>query len=424
MKSSVFERLRVDLYRLARLKRHVLNVFAALAGSFALTAAGASAWTSDPNPAEVSVNYYFPPSELIQLPTYNLVYEIHLTSYFLDSGPPGINHGPIELEELDAVAGTKTFTYTGAALTTLMKPIGLPGFVGTDRIINPGQSQVIFVTLHFAHPADIPTSIEHTLKFRYQDGSVHALQAPTLLVSPAQPIIVSPPLRGSNWLAGDASHNGAEPMTPNAGVDAAHRREVLVENGKPYLAQRYAIDFIKYKIINGVGQSYSGPVNLRTSYFCYGQEIHSVAAGRVVEVLDGLPENVPQQAPIIPINFHTVGGNHVIVDIGDGHYAFYAHMIPHSMPANIKVGAYVAAGQVLGHVGDSGSASEPHLHFHIVDGPSFLGADGLPYAFDRFAAGAPVTLSGNANGSTSFTGFGPLQNVTNDYPQSYAPVSF
>ena len=44
-------------------------------------------------------------------------------------------------------------------------------------------------------------------------------------------------------------------------------------------------------------------------------------------------------------------------------------------------------GQVLGGVSNSGRSSEPHLHFHIVDGPgdvARLGGDGVPYVFDRF----------------------------------------
>ena len=43
-----------------------------------------------------------------------------------------------------------------------------------------------------------------------------------------------------------------------------------------------------------------------------------------------------------------------------------------------------AAGQVLGLVGNSGNSTEPHLHFHIENGNSPLGAEGLPYSLASF----------------------------------------
>ena len=39
---------------------------------------------------------------------------------------------------------------------------------------------------------------------------------------------------------------------------------------------------------------------------------------------------------------------------------------------------------MLGLLGNSGSSTGPHLHFHVMNRPSGLAADGLPYVFDRF----------------------------------------
>lgn len=41
-------------------------------------------------------------------------------------------------------------------------------------------------------------------------------------------------------------------------------------------------------------------------------------------------------------------------------------------------------GQVLGLLGNSGNSDAPHLHFHVMNGPSPLGSQGLPYVFERF----------------------------------------
>jgi murein DD-endopeptidase MepM/ murein hydrolase activator NlpD len=55
----------------------------------------------------------------------------------------------------------------------------------------------------------------------------------------------------------------------------------------------------------------------------------------------------------------------------------------------------VKRGQVLGLVGNSGNSTEPHLHFHLSDGNSPLGSEGIPYALESFDAkskvGAPLS---------------------------------
>ena len=82
----------------------------------------------------------------------------------------------------------------------------------------------------------------------------------------------------------------------------------------------------------------------------------------------------------VPITSETVGGNHIVLDLGGGRYAFYAHLQPGSL--KVKVGDRVTRGQVIGLVGNSGNSTEPHLHFHISDGVSPLGSEGLPYVLD------------------------------------------
>jgi murein DD-endopeptidase len=84
----------------------------------------------------------------------------------------------------------------------------------------------------------------------------------------------------------------------------------------------------------------------------------------------------------VPITLETVGGNYVILDLGQGRYAFYAHLQPGSL--RVKAGDKVRRGQVIGLVGNSGNSTEPHLHFHISDANSPLGSDGLPYLLTAF----------------------------------------
>ena len=90
-------------------------------------------------------------------------------------------------------------------------------------------------------------------------------------------------------------------------------------------------------------------------------------------------------------------GNHVVVDIGEGRFAFYAHMQPGSV--RVKVGDKVKTGQVLGLLGNSGNTDSPHLHFHVMDGPSPLVSNGLPFAFNSLhRAGAPHRRATSVHG--------------------------
>ena len=75
-------------------------------------------------------------------------------------------------------------------------------------------------------------------------------------------------------------------------------------------------------------------------------------------------------------------GNYVILSLGHGRFAFYAHLKPHSI--RVHPGQRVRRGQVIGRLGNSGSSSGPHLHFQLMDRPSALASDGLPFVFARF----------------------------------------
>jgi murein DD-endopeptidase MepM/ murein hydrolase activator NlpD len=131
------------------------------------------------------------------------------------------------------------------------------------------------------------------------------------------------------------------------------------------------------------GRTWTGDQLKNESYRAYGAEALAVANATVVAVKDGIPENVPgPTSRAVPITLETVSGNHVILDLGQGQYAFYAHLQPGSL--RVKAGDKVKRGQVLGLVGNSGNSTEPHLHFHTSNKNSPLSSEGLPYVLDSF----------------------------------------
>jgi murein DD-endopeptidase MepM/ murein hydrolase activator NlpD len=155
---------------------------------------------------------------------------------------------------------------------------------------------------------------------------------------------------------------------------------MLPVNGQPHIGQRYAIDWIQ---LGDDGASFTGDKSKNSSYHAWDQEIHAVADGKIVEVKDGIPENVPNSGKIaVPITYDTLAGNHVIEQLNDDHFAAYAHLRPGTL--KVKVGDTVHAGEVLAHLGNTGNSSEPHLHFQVCDAPSFPASEGLPFAIDQY----------------------------------------
>src|SRR5262249_31395188 len=117
------------------------------------------------------------------------------------------------------------------------------------------------------------------------------------------------------------------------------------------------------------------------SYPQFGAPAIAVANARVVHVTDGLPEGNPGSFPS-GVTVATADGNSVILDLGNSRYALYAHLQPGSI--RVREGQRVTRGQTLGLVGNSGNSDAPHLHFHVMDGPSPLASNGLPYMIDAF----------------------------------------
>ena len=184
-----------------------------------------------------------------------------------------------------------------------------------------------------------------------------------------QALVISPPLRGAEWLAANGPANAS-----------GHRRAMIPVGGRAHIAQRFAIDWLQ---LREDGRSFTGDRLKNENYRCYGAEALAVADGLVASIKDGIPENIPgANSRAVPITLETVGGNFVILDLGQGRYAFYAHLRPGSL--KVKQGDRVKRGQVLGLVGNSGNSTEPHLHFHISNANSPLASEGLPYVFESF----------------------------------------
>jgi murein DD-endopeptidase MepM/ murein hydrolase activator NlpD len=139
--------------------------------------------------------------------------------------------------------------------------------------------------------------------------------------------------------------------------------------------QRHAWDILVWR--NGGTHRRDG--KHLTDYWAFGRRILAPAPARVIEAVDGLPDNVPGH-----MDPQHAAGNHVVLDLGHGEYALIAHLRHGSVA--VKVGDRVRTGQLLGRCGNSGNTSEPHVHFHVQDSPTLFRAKGVPVEFSDYLA--------------------------------------
>jgi hypothetical protein len=140
------------------------------------------------------------------------------------------------------------------------------------------------------------------------------------------------------------------------------------------LSMKYAVDIEKLNIL---GMSSKGllPPELE-NYEIFHQEILSPCDGKVVEVVDGLRNEMPWTG-----NYPYNVGNHVGIIKGDV-CVILGHMQKGSIP--VKAGDSVRTGDVIGRVGSSGMADQPHVHIQAmrVGEGSLWTWEGVPILFD------------------------------------------
>jgi hypothetical protein len=269
------------------------------------------------------------------------------------------------------------------------------GHQGTALVLNAGEGAYVFMDVT-VRPGRVPGRLEHRFSMLVQPSATTDQNQPSAqqlrFVGAATPVVrvrpvaVAPPLTGAGWVIANGCCNAI----------TSHRGATLPINGTVYAPERFAVDLVQ---LNAQDRLYAGDPSKNASFEYFGMPIHSVAPGTVVSLIDGSPENTPGTLPS-NATIQTAGGNEVVVDIGAGHYAFYAHLQPGSI--RVRKGQHVTTGQVLGLLGNTGNTDAPHLHFQIMSGPSPLQSNGLPFEFTSFVGQGRVT---EANAiSPPFTG--------------------
>lgn len=250
-----------------------------------------------------------------------------------------------------------------------------------------GAGATLFADATYPGRRQAPKALSHRFAIAYEQSGEEATQVfdgVSTRVDRQRPLVVRPPLRGERWVAA----NGC------CGLNA-HRGATLSIDGTAHTPERFAIDFVQ---LNAEDRLFTG-ANELANYGYFGAPIRSATAGMVVRVKDGLPEQAPGELPA-GATIQNAGGNHVVVRVDRDHFAFYAHLQPGS--PRVEVGDRVEAGDRIGLLGNSGNTDGPHLHFHIMDSPSPLESNGLPFTFTRFhGQGRAGDVDGLETGGTA-----------------------
>jgi hypothetical protein len=295
-----------------------------------------------------------------------------------------------KVDVVDAHDPTKVFaSYSGAQLAVdppctdgeCNRLRALPSQPITSTALAPNEARSLLIDFTVDTVAEAPKAVLHHVFITGAPGPPHTGSAPVnYLAGPfdtsgGTPRVIGPPVKGPNWVA----LNGC------CAPDTWHRSALLAVDGKLNNSQRFAID---WKQTNAQGEFYTGDKSKNESYVDYGSNIYAVADGTVVSILDDVDANAPGVLPATDpalrakITVENADGNHIILDIGGGVYAMYAHMIKGSL--KVKPGDEVKLGDVIGQLGNTGNANASHMHFQLMNDPSILEGDALPYAIDRF----------------------------------------
>lgn len=153
--------------------------------------------------------------------------------------------------------------------------------------------------------------------------------------------------------------------------------------------QRWAYDLA----VTRDGRTHPAGAGTPEQYYVYGAPVLAPADGTVRAVHDGEPDmaiGVMGAAGADPC------GNHVIIEVGPSEFLFLCHMQPGSVA--VKPGDTVKTGQVVGHVGNSGNTSEPHLHIHLQDTPEPYFGEGIPLCFHHYRLNGAIVDRGIPTG--------------------------
>jgi murein DD-endopeptidase len=295
----------------------------------------------------------------------HLLYELHVSNF----APL-----PVEVKSVEVFGdGTALASFRGQEIEKALIPVenlssadSPSGYVGA-RVMSEGHAAIMFLDLTLDPGVHPPKELRHrfAVSVTRKNGEVIERTVDGVVVNVVQePVpLLHAPLRGSGWVAFNAL--GAKD----------HRRSLNAVDGRERIPQRFAVDWCR---VGPDGRLFHGDNKSNANFYDFGADVLAVADGHVANMKDGLPDNVGStERSARTITLDNVFGNYVVLDLGQGRFALYAHLQSGSI--RVKPGDSVKTGQVLALLGNSGNSDGPHLHFQLTDAASPMGSEGIPY---------------------------------------------
>jgi hypothetical protein len=296
----------------------------------------------------------------------HLAYELHVTNF----QPVNVTVLALRLQGHAAPLAA----YEGAELHKRMTRVGSRNDDATPQVLAPGQRAVIHLWIEPPQMSDL-ASVTNIIDVEVQRPAGPDRISVQHVVTSRQfqlPLTVGPPLNGGHWVA------IYDPL-----LKGGHRTAIYTLDGRARIPGRFAIDFIA---MPEAGRWARDPQPRPPDWNGFGADVLAVADGTIAAAVDDTPDDLPpfdsaQGRRLVALERGS--GNYISIDLGGGRFAFYEHLQRGSV--RVRTGQRVTRGAVIARLGSSGSTSiGPHLHFHVADANSLLGAEGVPFAFSRF----------------------------------------
>jgi murein DD-endopeptidase MepM/ murein hydrolase activator NlpD len=281
---------------------------------------------------------------------------------------------PVMLSTIDVITldGDPLLSLAGEDLVAATQP--LLGLTPLEEIPASGTAAVM---IDVAVPSDqLAQRLTHRITYTLPTDAPGASQVesltidgPELVVDDRAPVVVAPPVHGPGWLN---AFSCCDASSIHRGVRAAADGARIVKS------ETFAIDWILLQD----DRLFEGDGARNEQWFAYGTEVTAAAPGTVVFARDGLADGTPKSPPTTLQEPGDGAGNHVIVEIEPGVWAFYAHLQEGSVA--VEIGDQVVTGQPIGRLGNSGNSIGPHLHFGLIDGVNPLTANSVPMVLDDY----------------------------------------
>lgn len=237
--------------------------------------------------------------------------------------------------------------------------------------LKPGEARLVFNPFPLL-PADIAAkSVRVEVELSPSDrkgASIRVSAKAEFRAPPASALKLMLPLAGKVWV-----WDGHDLLAHHRRWD--YSNPDIMGFGFSSNAMRYSYDLVR---VDAEGRRVAGDAARNENHLSFGLPVRAPAAGTVVEIENSQADDGKFDPATFKDRLNLVLGNHVVIRHADGLFSILGHLKQGSV--TVKAGDAVTAGQTVAAVGNSGTSMFPHLHYQLMDGPTFS-SEGVPSAF-------------------------------------------